>query len=347
MKKKLLYEVSIIRPLVIFLLIVYHAVCIYGGVWTPVNNVQIPLYDLLMRIISGFRIETIALVAGYVYSYQFLDLNRRFELKSFVIKKIKRLIIPCLFFGILYYFIILYDSSNFSFWRFVYELTNGVGHLWFLPMLFWCFLGIWVLTHKKFNEKITIIVLFFISLIPRLYLPFGLSLVPHFMFFFYAGFLLYKYKSFVISILNKKKYIVLLALSYFIFLYTQIFLASWYASSTWDEIFILKLIYKVILNLIKDITISSGILVLWLIVCRWISKPSYKISERTIWYSSICYGVYVYHQFILKYLYYKTSLPEVVGAYWLPWLAILITLLVSLLFTHYTLKTKIGRYLIG
>lgn len=89
MKKKLLYEVSIIRPLVIFLLIVYHAVCIYGGVWTPVNNVQIPLYDLLMRIISGFRIETIALVAGYVYSYQFLDLNRRFELKSFVIKKLK------------------------------------------------------------------------------------------------------------------------------------------------------------------------------------------------------------------------------------------------------------------
>ena len=63
--------------------------------------------------------------------------------------------------------------------------------------------------------------------------------------------------------------------------------------------------------------------------------------------SGYCYGVYIYQQFILKIIYYQTQLPFIVNAYWLPWIATLATIVLSLLLCHFTLKTKIGRFLIG
>lgn len=63
--------------------------------------------------------------------------------------------------------------------------------------------------------------------------------------------------------------------------------------------------------------------------------------------SGYCYGVYIFQQFILKVIYYKIPGIEVINPYWLPWLGFLVTLILSLLFTHYTLKTRVGRFLIG
>lgn len=63
--------------------------------------------------------------------------------------------------------------------------------------------------------------------------------------------------------------------------------------------------------------------------------------------SGYCYGVYIYQQFILNIIYYQTQLPFVVNAYWLPWIATVATIVLSLLLCHFTLKTKIGRFLIG
>ena len=63
--------------------------------------------------------------------------------------------------------------------------------------------------------------------------------------------------------------------------------------------------------------------------------------------SGYFYGVYIYQQFILKILYYQTQLPFIVNAYGLPWIATVATIVLSLLLCHFTLKTKIGRFLIG
>ena len=63
--------------------------------------------------------------------------------------------------------------------------------------------------------------------------------------------------------------------------------------------------------------------------------------------SGYCYGVYIYQQFILKILYYHTQLPFSVSVYVLPWIATAITIMLSLLLCHYSLKTRLGRFLIG
>ena len=47
--------------------------------------------------------------------------------------------------------------------------------------------------------------------------------------------------------------------------------------------------------------------------------------------SSISFGVYLFHQIIIEVIYYKTSLPVLVGPYLIPWVCLLITLPLSVL----------------
>ena len=154
-QKKLLYEVSIIRPLIIGLMVLYHCFCSWGGMW-PEFECFIPntFYYYLVMLIKGFRIETIALIAGYVYSYQVIDLNRQSRFIPFLKKKFKRLIIPCLFFSTIYY-LLFYYKGDFDLMDFTSKITSGAGHLWFLPMLFWCFVAMYIITKFKPNRKNT------------------------------------------------------------------------------------------------------------------------------------------------------------------------------------------------
>lgn len=73
----------------------------------------------------------------------------------------------------------------------------------------------------------------------------------------------------------------------------------------------------------------------------------YKLSEIIITISSYCFGVYIFQQFILQFLYYKTSLPVDVGPYWLPWIGCLLTIFVSIFICAFFMRTRVGRYLIG
>ena len=112
MNKPLLTEVSIIRPLVIFLLVAYHALCPYTGGWTPPDGVEPnALYWWVGRLISGFRIETIAFVGGYVFCYQCRELGRRLPLHRFAWKKVRRLLIPSFLFGTLYYLLFRFNPA--------------------------------------------------------------------------------------------------------------------------------------------------------------------------------------------------------------------------------------------
>ena len=123
-KKKLLYEVSIIRPIVIFLLVFLHSFTKISAGGGHVNDYHLAgAYQWLCNFISGFRIETIALVAGYVFSYQSHDLGRSYKFWPFAVKKFKRLIIPMLFFGIIYYFCFVFKPGSFDLPSFVMALT--------------------------------------------------------------------------------------------------------------------------------------------------------------------------------------------------------------------------------
>ena len=63
--------------------------------------------------------------------------------------------------------------------------------------------------------------------------------------------------------------------------------------------------------------------------------------------SGYCYGVYIFQQFILRYLYYKTDMAQCINPYALPWVAAVVTIALSLILTDLSLRTRIGRFLIG
>lgn len=55
------------------------------------------------------------------------------------------------------------------------------------------------------------------------------------------------------------------------------------------------------------------------------------------------YGVYIFHQFVLIYLYRQTSLPQILGSYWLPWISLLFAIIVSVVLTLLIRQTRLEK----
>ena len=347
--KKLLYEVSIIRPTIIFLLVVLHAFAhvanwVGGGIVYHNDYQEVVLYRWFCWLISGFRIETIALIAGYVFAYQSLDLNRSYKFWPFLVKKFKRLIIPMLFFGVFYFFCFIYPQTGFSTIGFLSQLFSGCGHLWFLPMLFWCFLAIWFIDRFKLSSWLTLLTLAAISIVPIPHLPLGLTRLPHFVFYVYGGYFLWTKRDYLYAHCLKNGYIIFLWVLYVVFVVIKHTCLPGMSAemSMFQKVMILGLS-----GIIKLLMSCFGIMALYLSVCKKTTKEGYCPKQWVIDASNDCYGVYVYHQFILVFLYFYTPLVGMCQRYLVPWVALLITIAISLLLTRLTLKTKIGRFLIG
>lgn len=98
---------------------------------------------------------------------------------------------------------------------------------------------------------------------------------------------------------------------------------------------------------VKLLMSCCGIMALYLTVCKTTTKEGYRPKQWVINASDNCYGVYVYHQFVLVFLYFFTPLVAVSHPLLVPWIGLIIAFCVSLLFTKFTLKTRIGKNLIG
>lgn len=342
-EKKLVYEVSIIRPLVIFLLVVFHCLCIYSGNWDSIISIHdVPIYYWMANLISGIQLQTMAVVSGYIFAFQCVTLQKKYNFKNLMIKKAERLLIPCYIFGIIYFILILLPLSDYSFSDFLFLISNGAGHLWFLPMLFWCFVFLWLIHHYQPNKFWTFITLSVISILPMPSLPFGLTRMPHFAFYAYAGYCLWIYREQIFEKFLKRRWIILFITAYLVLLYMNCSLKHFGA-----EEYELPLYAKIITRVLKYFIVFTGISALYLIVCSYTINPHFKPANWVIQSSKICYGVYIFHQFILKYLYYQTPLPEYAGSYWLPWIALSIALPLSIILSILFLRTKFGRFLIG
>lgn len=343
--KKLLYEVSIIRPLVITLLVFLHSFTKIANGGGKINDYQlVSVYQWMCWLISGFRIETIALVAGYVFSYQSHDLKRCYQFVPFVWKKFKRLVIPMLFFGIIYYFCFLFNKESFSVFSFAISLLSGCGHLWFLPMLFWCFIAIWTIDHFKLSSWWLLAALACVTIVPVPTLPFGLTQLPHFLFFVYGGYFLWTKRDYLFKHCLNAPFIACMWVLYIILVVVRhTLIPEMSTQMTMNQKIEISSIHSV-----EGLLMScAGIMALYLSVCKVTTKEGYKPKYWVINASDDCYGVYVFHQFILVALYFYTPLVSKVSAYLVPWIGFAAAFSISLLLTKLFLKTKVGRFLIG
>lgn len=194
-------------------------------------------------------------------------------------------------------------------------IINGIGRLWFLPMIFWCFVINYILEKNGLCKPWLMLVFLVCATYNLLFkLPLGLGSVPTYYLFFYVGFMMGS-KRIKLPMVN-------------MWLPATLFLTAFSASMfIKDNIEATTLIEKGFLlglNGLVNIIISvTGVYLLYRIAN--IPKIQNKIygNNLLIELSGCCYGVYIFQQFILKFLYYKSDMAQCINPYALPWLATL------------------------
>lgn len=189
-QKKYLTNVAMIRVILIVLLVFYHAFLVYSGGWKSSGEFPvIKPYWWLDRFSYAFLLETFVFVSGYVLGFQVRTKGEeKLELKGLLWSKFKRLIIPSMVFSFLY--ILLFLNITQPILATLRGIIKGTGHMWFLPMLFWCFVFIGIIEKFRMKPNFVIPLLFICSICSFVPLPLQLNQAMYYMLFFYVGYIL-------------------------------------------------------------------------------------------------------------------------------------------------------------
>ena len=354
MKRQLLTDVVAIRVVLIVLLVMYHALCPFTGGWRiPYEGFRdIVAYEWLGLLVHQGQLEGMTFLSGLLLGWGLYKKSNHFDFWKSVAKKAQRILVPCFLFGILYY-LLFYDLSA-SWTAILYRILNGCGHLWYLPMIFWCFVITYILTRyatpppsQGGKGKLYFNVVLSLSLLvavvnPVQALPFGLGRVGQYYVYFLMGFGL---KQGLLSLPEDSGKNILRAVGIFVVAFCSFMLLKdrWQVASSFIE----KAARLVTFNICTLLTAMSLIYILYNLSNRTRVIEWLKAKTVLITLSGYCYGVYIYQQFILQYLYYKTSVPLLVNEYALPWIGFAVALVLSMLLCWMSLKTRFGRFLIG
>ena len=331
-------EVTLMRTILAVLIVFMHSFTCYQGSWTkPEGYIDIPTYKWIARTAFAFTLEAFVFISGYLFAFQKITLNKS---GGVIINKLKRLILPSIIFSIPY-FLIFYDYKGIG--NFLYSIVNGCGHMWYLPMLFWCFVGVVILQKIKIDDSWKLLFLALINLFWPLSLPFQLGVATNYIFYFYLGYVVYKHSERIKESITSKT----LVISWIIFILVFILLRPLKETIIiGDQDFRLyRLLTDSVRSTCQLIYATIGTITFYITMVYYTRNK--QLGKYTITLASCCFGIYLIHQFLLKALYYNTDFASIVGPYWLPWLGFIIVLLVSFLLAILLLKTKVGKFLIG
>lgn len=335
---KLLAEVACIRPILILLLIVYHAFLIYAGGWRePAGFESNEAYGWIARFSYSFMLEMFVFVSGYVWAYQ-IERGKKFTFLHLVKDKAIRLLLPCFIFSTIYWFLLRPTPPQ----CIVVQIVNGVGHMWFLPMLFLCFIGCYLINRIKLGIHYIVITLALLALISYLPLPSRIENAMYYMFFFYAGYALREHRW------DEKLRVNIHVIGVSWGVYIILFVCGTFCKELLDDSanhlpLLMKALCLSVGKLCQLIYASAGILAMFMLSLYITDR--HQLPQWLIKCGTLCFGVYLFQQFILQLLYYRTNIPIEVGAMWLPWIGTIIALILSILLTLLVRKTSVGRKL--
>lgn len=225
----------------------------------------------------------------------------------------------------------------------------GYNHLWFILMLFSCFLAgrLYLFLYEKFPNKYfvacSLFITAFISYHPiswRFLWYFGIIRAEKFFFWFLLGMLVLKYRNLVLRLLNIKFTIAVLLIIYigsciYIGKYCEVAYAiqspfAW--SSCFSAVFLNYYIVNKLLESKKIIQIVP--------LCDSVNKCSY--------------GIYIFHYWIILLFYQHKNIVQehlvsLANKYSViyPIISSSFCLIISYFITKNILKTKRGRFLVG
>lgn len=328
------------RSVLALLIVFTHAFTCYNGSWEPpVGYVDIPLYKWLTRISFAFTLEAFVFISGYLFAFQRITLKREEGLYHLIINKAKRLILPCIVFGLVYFIIFLpYKGVGDA----VYSILNGCGHLWFLPMLFWCFIGCWLIEKIPFQDGMKFAVLVLLNLLMLLPLPLRLNNASSFLVYFYGGFLCYKYKEQIYGLITPNR--IIWSWIVFIVLFAVLRPIRDVLVTSEDQTIIQRLFVHLGNRACQFSYAWAGLIAFYSTVVDYTKR--HQLSKITFKVGACCFGIYLFQQFILLLLYYHTNFPSFVGPYLLPWCGFAIAITFSWILTDLLRRTRLGKALL-
>jgi hypothetical protein len=340
MSEARLKEVDFFRAAVVIMLVFMHSF-VYNTdspTWPLPEGIQkVSTWLWLQKISFSCLLESFTFISGYVYGYSILKKNKLDGFLSVIKKKIQRLMIPSIVFGALYS--PFFYKKNFEPIQYGYDLLCGIGHMWYLPMLFGCFVLACALLRCGINSKLVLSISLMLSVVSPL-IPnyFQISRVLYFFFFFYMGIIVIKRRDNLQEIAMKYG-------SWAFLMYMFLLLPMLELKDNATE----QGLSALIPNIIQLFYSSVGVVCCYLFFFRWSClRIQNNKEDKLIYYiSSISMGIYIIHQFVLKALYYCTSIPQWCGSYILPWLGFVVAFLLSVIITMIFRKTKVGAFLLG
>lgn len=342
--KQGLNDVYILRPIAIFFIIVYHAFIIYRGGWEKPSDYQdVTAYYTIATISYAFWLELFVFISGYLFA---LSLKRKqSKFKDMFISKFKRLILPSILFSTIYYFMFYYPV-DFSALHCIMKILSGAGHLWFLPMLFWTMLICYVIDKSNKSAKLKVVGVLLLPVLSLVPFPFQLNHACYYTMYFYIGMLVFRNRDSIIEFFAKRKWVLLGTVIFIVLFALGYYLRELLLPIIKNDVNIaIKAVLHIVGKYAKIAYCLVGIFWIYLLVNYLLNKEYIKVTPWIINLSALCFGIYLFQQFILQWLYYKTSIPSIVGPYYLPWMGLIITVIGSCLLTKLCRMTRIGRRL--
>ena len=331
--KNFLSDIVFLRAISIVFVVAFHAYgMMYAAAHFPaLKDTYYQMYFTLNQcVFINIAMPMFVFVSGYLFAF----LRQRGKYPNFVdlVKnKAKRVLLPYFVFGL----IMMATTNNF---HPLVLLYGSYWHLWFLPMLFWCFIVAYLIDKYAIKSYLQIIILFvsfvlslFPSFIPRIL---GTHNITICFCWFYLGMVVYCHKDVIISNIAKYKLVYILI---FIYLFITIYKPTEYADVYW---------YNIIAQVCMIIS-------LWYL-CNRVNWEKQTWAQPIISFGNYSYGIYIFHNWIQMYLISSTAqrlfpLERWAGEHTIlfPFGFFLLSLIISYLLTWLLLKTKVGRFLIG
>ncbi len=341
--KERLNDVVIIRSLAIVMVVAFHAyyMMIVPGHFPESAQMYHDMYFNINCLILQFRMPLFIMISGYLFSHLENDRGKYATFSALLKNKFKRLIIPFFVFATIF----MLSINDFS-WEPYYRW--GYQHLWFIPMLFWCFIFTRLQSFLPFSNQLwwkgLLLVLFFF-LNQMFTLQAAFFAIPNFIrwyFWFYFGYQLYLYRDRIYDAFNNNKW-----------LYTSLFLIIFFIGC-WVKCTVLK--DDNIRTWYTELANISLVLLIW----YWVNHLIFNaligggILRRFNWLNKHSYGIYVFHNWLQPFMISSTA----IALFGLDALAVEYPILFPLAFflssfvlssglTWLLLKTRIGRFLIG
>ena len=342
--KERLYEPDVLRAFAAVIVVFFHAYCMmYAPAHFP-DTVEIyrDQYYWFNSICLWFHMPIFIFISGGVYGYLYAFKEKYRDFFSFVKNKAKRLLIPYAVFAVLF----MVSTNDWS-WKGLY--SGAYSHLWFLSMLFWCFVIAAVINQWKFASNVWIRVLLLIisfaclcfSRSPGNYV--GVTFSYRWFFWFYLGFVVYSSRQNVYSWIKHSVVVpFILPVTYCACMWYMVKVVGDYGTD-----------FKCV---ISELGFLAVVIWIWYMLCWLIENfgSSWTQCKLIKELSACSFGIYIFHNWIEPHMISRTAQKLLPLADWaanhtvlFPLIFSLLALLISYLMTKAVLMTKLGRALLG